>query len=371
MRAVRERGGRSLEDLATQSGVPVAALAALEQGRRGITTTQLEEVAAALSLDAVALLGGREVPRSVPSVFLRQHRLQDFDDRDGALLDEALEQGRSLAALREQVGEPSPALQAGLFPLREPAAHRSDAPAQDGYRLARDVRQWLGNPAEPLGDLRALVEERFGVAVLVRRLESRGVTALCVRAGTSAAIVLEARDAQRTQNPLLGRVYLAHELCHALFDPSSGGLHVVIDLTLDRKIHAAEQRARAFAAELLLPREGIRQLTDVAGQIRDPDEALKLIGRVRSKFGTPHPITANHLCNHGMIDPGLRESLEARGSTFAGQAPETTLPWTDAPSTFVKQLAERAHGDGLVTDSEARVILGLDKLAPLPWEAEL
>lgn len=304
-------------------------------------------------------------------MFLRHRQIQDFDDRDAALLDEALEQGRSLAALRRQLGEPALALQAETFPLREPAAHRSDAPAQDGYHLAREVRQWLGNPADPIRDLRALVEERFGIAVLVRRLESSGVTAVCVRAETCAAIVLDARDPARAQNPLLGRVYLAHELCHALFDPSAGGLHIVIDVALDRKAQQAEQRARAFAAELLLPREGIRLMTDTPGQIRDPSAALELIGRVRSRFGAPHPITANHLCNLGFIAADLREELEARASIFEGQPPEMTLPSPEAPSVFVSQLAKRAHDDGLITDGEARVTLGLDKLAPLPWEAEL
>jgi len=371
VRAVRERGGTSLEDLAARSGVPIPALTALEQGRRGVTTTQLEDVAAALSLDAVALLNGHEVSRRAPSVFLRHQPMQDFDDRDADALDDAVEQGRSLAALHRLLGEPQPALQAGTFPLREPAAHRQDAPAQDGYLLAREVRRWLGNPADPIGDLRAIVEERFGIAVVVRRLESSRVTAVCVRAETAAAIVLEARDAQRAQNPLLGRVYLAHELCHALFDPSAGGLHIVIDVTLDRKAQAAEQRARAFAAEFLLPREGVRQMTDLPGQLLGPSAALDLIARVRNRFGTPHPIAANHLCNQGLIAVDLREELAARGSTFTERPPEMTLPETDAPSMFVTQLAGRAHGDGFITDSEARVILGLDHLAPLPWEAEL
>jgi Zn-dependent peptidase ImmA (M78 family) len=371
VRTVRERGGASLEDLAARSGVPIPVLTALELGHRGITTTQLEDVAAALSLDPIALLRGHEVSRCAPSVFLRHQRMQDFDDRDGAALDDALEQGRYLAALREQIGEPKLTLQVGTFPSREPAAHRSDAPAQDGYRLAREVRQWLGNPAEPLGDLRVIIEEQLGVAVLVRRLVSSGVTALCVRAESSATIILEARDGQRAQNPLLGRVYLAHELCHALFDPSKGGVHIVVDVVLDRKIHAAEQRARAFAAEFLLPREGIRQMTDAPFPIREPGAALDLIGRVRSRFGTPHPITANHLCNRGLVAAELREELEARGSIFEGQPPETTLPWTDAPSMYVAYLTKRAHGEGLITDGEARGMLELDKLSPLPWESEL
>ena len=60
----------------------------------------------------------------------------------------------------------------------------------------------------------------------------------------------------RRTNAVLARVYLAHELCHVLFDPSDGGLHIVLDVGSDRDVQAAEQRARAFAAELLLPLPG-------------------------------------------------------------------------------------------------------------------
>jgi Zn-dependent peptidase ImmA (M78 family) len=222
-----------------------------------------------------------------------------------------------------------------------------------------------------LSDLRALVEERFGVAVLVRRLESKGVTAVCVRAEDAGAIVLDARDPLRAQNPLIGRVHLAHELCHALFDPSPGGVHVVVDLVLDRKTQQAEQRARAFAAELLLPLQGIKQMVDRPGVIRDPQAALDLIGRVRSRFGTPHAIATNQLCNQNLIDANLRESLEGAMSIFTDGAPDMELPHVDAASLLVADLARRAHDDELITDSEARAMLGLDRLAPLPWETEL
>jgi transcriptional regulator with XRE-family HTH domain len=132
VRSAREREHFSLEALAEKSGVPAAVLEALEGGRRGITTTQLDGVARALSLDFPALLGGREVPKLVPSVFLRHNTMQDFDDRDTVALDEALEQGRSLATLRSLLGEPALALQAGVFGPQEVAADHRDAPAQDG-----------------------------------------------------------------------------------------------------------------------------------------------------------------------------------------------------------------------------------------------
>lgn len=369
VRAVRERGGRTLDDLADRSGVSRAVLEALEGGQRGITTTQLEDVAVALSLDPTALLGGREVQRGQPSVFLRHAPVQDFDhDRDGAALDDALAQGRGLTNLRLLLREPPLALQAGVFQQREAAADRSDAPAQDGYRLARDVRRWLLRPSEPLGDVRALLEERFGVAVVVRSLESSRVTAAGVRAESSAAVVLGARDLQRARNPLLTRVHLLHELCHVLFDPSQGGLHIVIDWVTDRKTNAAEQRARAFAAEMLLPLEGLTRMVGPPGDVDAPSAALELVARARSHHGTPHDIAANHLCNLRFVDKRLRAWLEAESTPFAGALPETTLPPSGAASRLVAEHVARAHRECLLTDGEARSTLALEPLARLPWD---
>lgn len=376
VRAARERASYSLEELATRSGVQATVLEALEQGRRGITTTQLGEVARALSLDFPSLLSGREVSKPVPSVFLRHALMQDFDGRDETSLDDALEQGRALSNLRALLNEPPLALQAGVFKPRAAAADRPEAPAQDGYRLAREVRRWLGDPTEPLGDVGTLLEERFGVAVVVRTLESRRVTALGVRANTCAAVVLNARDWQRVKNPLLARVHLAHELAHLLFDPSDGGLHIVLDRADERaderRDEAAERRARAFAAELLLPLAGLTRTLGTPLAVGEAEVALRLVGHARGRFGTPHEIAANHLCNLGFVDLSLRGWLEAQRTAFTGSPPVTRLSERDAPSPAVAELTQRAHREGHLTDSEARATLGLDRIAPLPWdEAEL
>jgi transcriptional regulator with XRE-family HTH domain len=368
VRGARERQLGSLDALAERSGVPITVLANLEQGRTGITTTQLDDVADALMLDPGALLQGIEVPRHVPSVFLRHAPVQDFDDEDANVLDEALEQGRSLAALRALLQQPPLALQAGIFEASEAAADRADAPAQHGYRLARDVRQWLPSLAAPLGDIAALVEDRFGIAVVARNLKSTRVTAVAVRATPAAAIVLHARDPQRARNPLLTRVYLVHELCHALFDPSAGGLHIVIDAVADRKLHAAEQRARAFAAELLLPLAGLTELFGPPREVSEQSTARALVSRARSHFGTPHEIAANHLCNLRFIDRNLRDWLEAERTAFEGSPPDTSLPPSDGPSRLVSEEVARAHREGRLTDGEAREILGLGRLSPLPWD---
>jgi Zn-dependent peptidase ImmA (M78 family) len=369
VRGARTRVVRSLDDLAAETGVPIAVLTALERGEIGITTTQLDEVAGALSLDSDALMRGREVPMLVPpSVFLRHSPMQDFDDRDGDTLDAALEQGRRLAALRSLLGEPALALQSGVFSQQEVAADEPKAPAHHGYRLAREVRRWLGNTADEFDDARVLLEERFGVAVVVRGLQSIRATAISVRAESFAAVVLNTRDLHRARNPLLARVYLAHELCHVLFDPSPGGLHIVVDMDADRKAHIAEQRARAFAAELLLPLEGLTRLLGKPQGIAERSAALDLVAQARSRFGTPHEIAANHLCNMNFIDWRLQAWLEAERTSFTGASAATALPVDDGPSKCVADYVERACRDGLITDGEARASLGIDRLAPLPWD---
>lgn len=368
VKTVRQREASSLEDLAARSGVPLTTLLALENGQPGITTDQLDDVAKALSLDPVGLLRGNEVSRVLPSVFLRHSPLQDFNSDDSSVLDYALEQGRHLSNLRTLLREPPSALQAKVFENRLTSADHPEAPAKEAYRLAGTVRKWIGNTAAPIKDLGILVEERFGVAILVLVLETNRSAAASVRAGESAAIVLNYRDLPRLANPLLARVHLAHELCHLLFDPSEGGLHIVVDSFVDRKLHAAEQRAKAFAAEFLLPLEGLVQLLGNPRGVSETKAALDLVARARAHFGTPHELTTNHLCNLNFVDLGLRERLESERTAFSGTAPETRLPSVGTPSRLVADYVHRAYREGFLTDGEARGALGLDRLAPLPWD---
>jgi Zn-dependent peptidase ImmA (M78 family)/transcriptional regulator with XRE-family HTH domain len=368
VKAARERAKLSVDDVSRESGVAVAAIASLEHGEPGMATTDLFDMARVLSLDPVALLGGREVIRAVPSIFLRHAGHQDFDDRDNGLLDEALSVGRALASLRARLGKSPAALQAGTFRQTPATTDRHASPAQEGYRLASDVRAWIGTTSAPLGDMGVLIEQRFGIAILTRGLATVRSTAASVRAEEVASIVLNARDLHRKQNPLLARVHLPHELCHILFDPSEGGMHIVVDFDADRKAHAAEQRARAFAAELLLPLGGLVEILGNPRGISDREAAIALVSKARSHFGTPHEIAANHLCNLNFIDRRLRDRLEAESSTFMGVAPATSLPLEGETSLMVRQYVQRAHEEGLLTDGEAKGLLGLDRLESLPWD---
>ncbi len=368
VREARVRAKLDPKELAQRSGVPATILDSLESAKPGITTEQLARVAEVLSLDYAALLNGKEIGRVAPSVFLKHAPHQDFDDRDAATLDDALDQARSTLAIRSLLGGPALALQADRFPQRAATSDHPEAPARDGYRLAREVRKWLENPAGLMGDLGSLIERKFGIAVLVSDLQSNRVTAIGLRAGNAAAIVLNARDHNLASNPLLARVYLAHELCHVLFDPSPGGLHIVLDLDSDKRHFVAEQRARAFAAEFLLPLEGLTQLLGQPARVSSLDIAPQMVARVRSEFVTPHEIAANHLCNHKFIHSQIRDWLGLVKTTFTGEVPSLSLPRKGEASLFLSEETQRAHKLGLLTDAEARQTLRLDLLAPLPWD---
>lgn len=369
VRVAREQAGLSVADVAARAEVSSAALAALERAELGpLTTTDLERIAGTLSLSPGALLSGRAERHEPPSVFLRHAGTMDFDERDLPELDRALEEGRSLGALGPAVGDAGPL----RFEPQEAGGDRSERPAWEGYELARRVRAALGLPRAPLPELAALVESRFDVAVVVASLASTKVTALAVKDGTGAAIVLNARDPERATNPLLARVHLAHELCHVLFDPPSGGVDLVVDVVADKRALRAEQRARAFAAELLLPLDGLVELLGQPRGVATLGAARALVAKARGHFGAPHEITAHHLCNvpaqASFVQPDLRDALVGERATTTVRA-RTTLPGPGEPSRLLVDRVRRAHQAGTLTDGEARRTLGVDVLLPLPWGA--
>ncbi|TMQ08789.1 MAG: ImmA/IrrE family metallo-endopeptidase [Deltaproteobacteria bacterium] len=281
-------------------------------------------------------------------------------------LDAALAHARARNELARLVSE-----DVGLFPehrlqTREVAGDAADSPARQGYLLARELRHAVGNDANAFTDLRELVERVCGVTVLVRRLATIGSSAFAVKAEDAAAIVLAPITHPREP---LARVWLAHELCHVLFDPDAGGVHVVVDFDDDRQARQAEQRARAFAAELLLPEAGLRKLIGAPSGVTGEVASRNLIAMARDAFGSTWQVTANHLCNLGFISMGLRDWLERQQAPAMSRPWSTSLPVVDAPSLQLGSLTRRGYDAGHLTDGEVRALLGLDVLAPLPWES--
>jgi Zn-dependent peptidase ImmA (M78 family) len=360
---VRRRGqlSRSVSELARAARVDLAHLESLERGEAGISTAELERLAQELDLELGDLRRGREVARAQPSIFLRQHPHADFNPIDHTLLDEAFEQGRSLTSLSRMLGLTPPA--------QTDRSLSGPRPDHDGYDLANRLRKALALGDSPLGDLRQIAERECCIAVVVCALRSTKVTAVSVRSGAAGCIVLNGNDTIRQLEPALSRVHLAHELCHLLFDPEEVGLQLVIDELDDKSKASAERRARAFAAELLLPAQGLRALLGSPLATDGIEEATKLIRKARQHFATPHEITVNHLVNCKFIDAELRETL-IKAHTGQIAAEPMTLPDVGKPSLRVAELTQSAYQAQLLTDGQARTILGLDPSVRLPWERD-
>lgn len=372
--AARKRLGVSLEELAKATSLDMTLLGAIERGEQLASTAKLDRVASVLGLDAFALYEGREVERAL--VVLPRHAARgDFQHGDLPVLRRALEQATTLVEVSTLLDRKS---LTGEFVPRSPGA---DA-AQDGYHCARLVRKALGRITEPLGDLPTLLAERFNAPVVVAALMTGALQAAAVRsvATRAAAVVLNptVKDgplAGSFQAWLVDRVSICHELCHILFDEPKGG---VVDVVLEdapregQDKPAIEQRAGAFAAEMLIPLHGLRMLLgSEGGQTDTPSRADSMVDEVRKHFWTPAEIAVNHLYNHGYIAKisAFREELIERAKKRELSPPEG---WTvDAPDAWRRVLVARAreaHDGGLLTDGAARAILGIEPGTPLPWD---
>lgn len=364
IRQTRERLRVTQADLAKRSSVSAVLLAAQEAGTTLLSTAKLDRIASALGLDAAALSEGREQVRGLVA-HPKYAGHTDFRQEDLRTLDRAQQHAEALRELSALLAERT------LLDDATPRAPGAKA-ALDGYAKAREVRRLLGLTVEPLPELAGLVVERVGVPVMLEKLRTSGLHAATVRSNGSraAAIVLNTAAADRAtlpaQRALLERVDICHELCHALYDEPVDQL---IDVTIERvgadlDESRVEKRARAFAAELLLPREGLVRLLGKPKRSDSPKMASEFVDKARTYFLTPVEIAVHHLGNHGYFAPFLRVALlaEARGRP---QAPATDdIAWRRA----LEARARRAHEAGLITGGAARVMLGVELGEPLPWE---
>jgi transcriptional regulator with XRE-family HTH domain len=374
--AARKRVGMSLEELADSTTIDAALLGSIERGERLVSTAKLDRLASTLGLDAFALYDGREVERGL--VVLPRHAARaDFRHADLPVLRRALERATALLEVSTILGRKS---LAGRFAPRPPGAE----PAQDGYHFARLVRVALDRTTEPLYGLQTLLAEEFDVPVVSAPLATGALWAATVRSSATraAAVVLntsgkDGPTASSLQAWLVDRVSICHELCHVLFDEPKGG---VIDVVLDdppregQERPPIEQRAGAFAAEMLMPIHGLRKLFGDEGETDTPARADRMVDEVRVHFGTPTEIAVNHLYNHGYIAkvPAFREDLieRAKGRPLL-QPSGQFIGESDAWRQVLLARTREAHDSSLITDGAARVLLELEAGEPLPWERDV
>ena len=120
-----------------------------------------------------------------------------------------------------------------------------------------------------------------------------------------AAVLVNLTDSHNS-TPEGRNFTVAHELCHILYDRTyAKKLAMVSGPWAPLQV---EQRARAFAAMLLMPRELVRRVVD---GLNRPISSEQDIHDIRRQFGTGFKATLEHLKNLEELDPAIAERIEA------------------------------------------------------------
>ncbi len=160
------------------------------------------------------------------------------------ILDAVREVGKADASALDQFSEKA---------MEVIASTQDEPPFTQGHRLAA----WLRSELRTAGDHGRVdpdeVLESWHVPVIDVAIGLGDIDAIGCWGPRHGPAVLVNSDAQYADNAGRRRATLAHEICHLLVD-RSGSLPLV-EVLGGRTAKHSEQRARAFAAEFLMPRE--------------------------------------------------------------------------------------------------------------------
>jgi Zn-dependent peptidase ImmA (M78 family) len=309
--------------VATAAGVRPEIIEALEASKRR-PIREYERVARVLGLDE-RMLSYRGEPIGNQDVAVRMRTLHDerpaLSGSVVAALSEAAWVAMTQLRMESALGLPGPEV---TFEY-EPFYGSANTPAyRVGYDLADRFREALGFADRPIDSMRELLEQRLRIPVIQAELGDR-IAGATVASGDRRTIVVNLSG--RNRNVYARRSTMAHELSHILFDPREQLRELRVDEydELDRREDQipdpVEQRANAFAVQLLAPRTVARR----AYVGRPEDAVAKLVDAYGISFTAARyqmwnaldrrfPLTDLNI-NNPRVDPAW-EAREAYTTTW-------------------------------------------------------
>ncbi len=174
------------------------------------------------------------------------------------------------------------------------ATWTASRPFENGYALAQWFRNRLRKKGIIRGGAHALdlnaVLQHWGVALMAETIsEVPEIDAFAIwEEGRNPIIVLN-KAGIHNEGEGGRRATIAHEICHLLVD--RGSTLPVVEIKGGELFPPIEQRANAFAAELLLPRAEVIKLAEI---MKD-DEVL--VRALTEKFGVSYALAKNQITN--------------------------------------------------------------------------
>jgi hypothetical protein len=193
------------------------------------------------------------------------------------------------------------------------ASQLGDArPHVQGYEIAKWLRGRLNiSPALKIDPI-DIIQRRCGIDVRLIDFHIQSLDAIAVWGSKHGPAVLLNKDSARLRTQVQNiwhhsalRITAAHELCHLLVD----GEHALtaVDILHGRMPPRIEQRARAFAAELLIPKEEAATFWEGTGYPLEFAGVDKVVKALCRKFGVTASVAAWQLENG--VNPSYRELL--------------------------------------------------------------
>jgi Zn-dependent peptidase ImmA (M78 family)/transcriptional regulator with XRE-family HTH domain len=303
--ALRIARGLTGEQLGRALGLTKSQVSKVESGTRKLDISEIALVADALGVTLAEVLG---VQRR-GSLALAARVMAAPGQDETALARRRVRQVLEVeAALGDAIGlpaaGPSAAGAAVLEQVRiEGLTHTATVAC--GARLAEIVRERLGLGRAPIGDLPALVERHFALSAVTWPI-GKVVSGLCAHNADVALILVSSSFPVGHQ-----RFTTAHELAHHLLaDPRE----VIIESDVFAASTPTERRANAFAAALLMPSDGLREVVNG----RPVDEVV--IAELMREFGVSYTALLYRLA-----DPAVRLMSSAERNDWLQRAPTSVL----------------------------------------------
>lgn len=348
-------------ELAEAAGIEAAALEAYERQGKGLSLSAVTRIARFFGVEPVALLRAEAGVEDSLRVHFNQSGPHDFYLDDQQVLAGSMQRARSLLEVNQILSDVED-LRGRLIP--EPVG---GTPHEDGYRLARKVRALLKNETGLLANLGSLLEVSFSICVSDAELRQERIQAVSMKQRDGVASIVLNSSNKGFGSLMWRRVNLAHELCHILFDEPRSGFDLVADYGEPGRCFSDgstpnEQRAKAFAAELLIPLAGLEQILGSPYQANKETTALLRIRDVRESFHTTYEVALYQLINQGYLSHSLRDRLLRRWPE------EEDPPAQERIESALPGRVRSAWERRLITDLRARELLDLSVWVPLPWE---
>jgi Zn-dependent peptidase ImmA (M78 family)/transcriptional regulator with XRE-family HTH domain len=257
--ALRDARGMTGEQLGHALGLSRSQVSKIEHGTRRLDVSEVAVIADALEVGLADVLGVQRSGSLALAARIMAAPASDDTLPSRRRLRQLLEAEATLgSATGLRQNRPTASGQAVLAAIAQSGIPSGGAAQRDGEELAGLVRGGLGLGRGPIADVAELAEQHFGLDVLAWPTGT-AVSGLCAH-GDGVAMMLVSTDFPRGHQ----RFTAAHELAHHLLrDPRE----VVVDGDLYAPGTPAERRANAFAAALLMPADGLRDV--VAGRVID------------------------------------------------------------------------------------------------------